>query len=231
MSSTPNRFYFNLRSPYSWLAQHDLTERYPDVADTVQWRPFWEPDDHSQDLLGAYGGKFLYTPMSKEKHLYILQDVRRLATERGLPVSWPIDREPHWEIAHLPYFLAERAGVGRQYVAAVSRARWELGRDICDPEVVIEIGAGLGLDPAQLSWSVHDPVLREQAADALFDLYQDGVFGVPFFLAGREKFWGVDRLPAFAAKVRRGRADASVPPLPLGVAAASFDDGHAGGCG
>ncbi|MFD3697137.1 hypothetical protein ACFWUZ_13460 [Streptomyces sp. NPDC058646] len=35
----PPRFYFSLRSPYSWLAYRDLHERHPDVADVLEWRP------------------------------------------------------------------------------------------------------------------------------------------------------------------------------------------------
>ena len=136
MPTAPTRFYFNLRSPYSWLAQHDLLERYPDVAQAVAWRPFWEPDERSEQQLATAGGRFLYSPMSREKHFYILQDVRRLAEDRGLSVRWPIDRSPRWEAAHLPFFLAEQSGVGQEYVAAVSKARWQLGRDICDPAVI-----------------------------------------------------------------------------------------------
>jgi 2-hydroxychromene-2-carboxylate isomerase len=224
MLATPPRFYFNLRSPYSWLAQNDLLEQYPDVARAVQWRPFWEPDERSERLLDAAGGKFLYTPMSREKHFYILQDVRRLATDRGLPVSWPIDRSPRWEVAHLPYFLAKRAGVGQEYVAAVSMARWQLGRDISDPAVICELGAELGLDRRQLLESAEDTSLRQQGGEALLALQHDGVFGVPFFVVGRDKFWGVDRLPGFVAKVR----DTLAAHQPV---TATFDDGHAGGCG
>jgi len=220
----PIRFYFNLRSPYSWLAQHDLLERYPDVARAVVWRPFWEPDERAERELAVAGGSFLYTPMSREKHFYILQDVRRLAEDRGLAVSWPIDRDPRWEAAHLPYFLAEESGVGREYVAAVSGARWQLGRDICDPAVIGELAAGLGLDRARVLAAAQDAGLRRQGGEALLALEHDGVFGVPFFIIGREKFWGVDRLPAFVAKVR-STLTAAEPVI------AGFDDGHAGGCG
>lgn len=225
------RFYFNLRSPYSWLAVHELSQRYPDVADRVEWRPFWEPDTGSARLLDEAGGAFIYTPMSREKHLYILQDVRRLATQRALPVTWPIDREPRWEHAHLPYFLAEAAGVGRDYVRAVSQARWEQGQDICDPEVITTIGHRLGLAAPAVRGAADDPALRERGRQALLALHRDGVFGVPFFIVGRDKYWGLDRLPAFAAAMRQHTAPAAPPAEIPTVSAASFDDGHAGGCG
>ncbi|MEU5993614.1 DsbA family protein [Spirillospora sp. NPDC047418] len=235
----PPRFYFNLRSPYSWLAYRDLLGRYADLAARVEWAPFWEPDEPSLKLLAEAGGEFPYTPMSRAKHLYILQDVRRLAAERGLAIGWPVDREPWWEVPHLAHLVARRRGRGAEFVAAAYRARWEEGRDICDPATVARIGDGLGLDPAELTGAVDDPDVRAEGARALLEIYEDGVFGVPFFVNGFEKFWGVDRLAAFAASVAASAAAPVAGPVAAPIAApcaasvrpAAFDDGHAGGCG
>ncbi|TDD40130.1 2-hydroxychromene-2-carboxylate isomerase [Actinomadura sp. KC06] len=233
----PPRFYFNLRSPYSWLAYRDLLDRYPDVAEGLEWAPFWEPDETSLKLLAEAGGEFPFTPMSKAKHLYILQDVRRLAADRGLAIAWPVDREPWWEVPHLAYLVARRHGRGAEFIALAYRARWEEGRDICDPATVAGIGAELGLDAADLTKAVDDPEIRTEGVQALMDVYKDGVFGVPYFVNGFERFWGVDRLAAFAASVRGPAADgraADGGPAPAragGGVSALVDDGHAGGCG
>lgn len=231
--ATPQlHLYFNLRSPYSWLALHDLTTSYSDLVDVIDWRPCWEPDPESEGMLNAAGGRFLYTPMSREKHLYILGDVRRLASERGLRVRWPIDHSPRWEVPHLAYPVAAGSGLGREYAVAISRARWEHGRDISDPAVVADIGADLGLEPAQLTKAAHDPGLAAIGTKMLMDAYADGVFGVPFFVHGRDKFWGLDRLDTFIESVRSARTIRQEPaPVPETVAVASSDDGHAGGCG
>lgn len=223
------RFYFSLRSPYSWLAHLDLTRLYPDVAESVQWRPFWEPDE---DLLGRLTESFPYVDMSRAKSLYILQDVRRLARRRGLEVTWPVDRVPRWEVAHLGYLVAERAGAGRAFLAAVYRARWQLGHNISDPEVIAAIGAEIGVDAEALRCAADDPDLRKEGLEALRALVRDGVFGVPFFVCGREKFWGIDRLADFAAMVReksggQNADDVTLVPQP----ALAADQGHAGGCG
>jgi len=223
-------YYFSLRSPYAWLAQHDLAGRYPDVAEALEWRPFWEPGQRGGAELAAAGGRFVYTPMSKEKHLYILQDVRRLAAARGLSVTWPVDRDPDWEVPHLPWFAASDAGVGQRYVEAVQSARWREGRDICDPDVIGGICRDLGFEAPDTT----SGALRERATAALMDVYRDDVFGVPFFVHGRDKYWGLDRLPAFAAAVRGSRpADgAAAPALPeVALNTADSDFGHAGGCG
>ncbi|GAB7045402.1 2-hydroxychromene-2-carboxylate isomerase [Catenuloplanes indicus] len=223
------RFYFSLRSPYSWLAYRDLLDRYPGLAEEIEWRPFWEPDDDNLKALDEAGGAFLYTPMSRAKHLYVLQDVRRLAVDRGLSMRWPVDRDPWWEVPHLAYLVADRQGRGRAFVDAAYRARWEHGRDICDPATVAGLGTEIGVDGAELARAARDPAVRAEGVTALLALHRDGVFGVPFFVRGRDRFWGVDRLPAFAA----GAGAVGVPREPAhpAVRERATDEGHAGGCG
>jgi 2-hydroxychromene-2-carboxylate isomerase len=237
------RFYFNFRSPYSWIAYRDLMDRYPDVAQVVEWHPWWEPDADGERRMTEHRRSFPYTAMSRDKHLYILQDVRRLTADRGLAVTWPVDRDPVWEVPHLAYFAALDAGSGPAYIERVYRARWHEGRDICDRGVIADIAADLGLPAAgadRLAGAADDPELRAgRGLQALLDLSRDGAFGVPFFTLGYDRYWGVDRLPAFAGAVRSRDAPprASVRPAPTPPAGTDFaaarsgDQGHAGGCG
>jgi len=229
MSKHP-RFYFSLRSPYSWMAYRELLERYPDVAEAVEWVPFWEPDAVSRRLLGE---EFPYSAMSRAKHLYILQDVGRLTKARGLPLKWPVDREPVWEVPHLGYLVARREGRGPEYIAAVYRARWEEGRDICDRVTIAELAASLDLDPAQVASASDDADLRAQGARILAEICRDGVFGVPFFVHRFTRFWGMDRLAEFAEHLRAKLVPAAGLPAPepaVGLGRSS-EEGHAGGCG
>ncbi|CDR09555.1 DsbA family protein [Streptomyces iranensis] len=248
------RFYFNFRSPYSWIAYRDLMGRYPDVAQAVEWHLWWEPDAEGERRMAEHGHHFPYSAMSREKHLYILQDVRRLTTDRGLAVSWPVDHDPVWEVPHLPYFLALDAGLGPAWIERVYRARWQEGRDICDRTTIADIAGELGLPAERAAAAADDEELRAgRGLQALLALSDAGAFGVPFFTHGYDKFWGVDRLAAFVASVRSGSGsgfgpgsgsrsrdtplvgapDADVAELPdAGFAAArSADPGHAGGCG
>lgn len=227
------KFYFSLRSPYSWLAYRDLLARYPDVAEAVEWAPFWEPDEDNARALEQRGEQFPYAVMSRAKHFYILQDVARLAAARGLPLEWPVDRDPVWEVPHLGYLVAARDGRGGEYIAEVYRARWEQGRDVCDRSVVASIGESLGLDGSEVAGACEDPDWRARGVELLVDVCRDGVFGVPFFVHRFTRFWGVDRLPDFAAHVRSKLTPAGALPAAssaVGVGRSS-DEGHAGGCG
>jgi 2-hydroxychromene-2-carboxylate isomerase len=222
VDTTP-KFYFSLRSPYSWLALHDLKQAHvPDL----RWHPFWEPDEQSTAMLTEVGETFPYTPMSRAKHLYVLQDVARLATARDLRITWPVDIAPVWEVPHLGYLVAERDGLGAEYVELVCQARWQQGRDICDRATVAQIAAELGLDPVEVASAADSAELRRAGLTELVRVCREQVFGVPYFRRGRQRYWGLDRLPDFLAAV-----ETEQQLTPAGVATARFDEGHAGGCG
>ncbi|MET9554798.1 DsbA family protein [Streptomyces sp. NPDC006645] len=231
-TKTP-KFYFSLRSPYSWLAYREVMGRHRELAESLEWIPFFEPDPLTARLLTEQGGRFPYAEMSREKNRYILQDVGRLAKARGLTVSWPVDREPVWEVPHLAYLVAAREGRGHDYIDAVYRARFGRGRDVCDRQTIEDIGLELGIDPLRLSRAADVPELRAEGIKLLLDANKDGVFGVPFLVHGYRRYWGLDRLDDFVAHLRDLPQTArSEPPALTAVGlAASVDDGHAGGCG
>ncbi|KAA2254455.1 disulfide bond formation protein DsbA [Solihabitans fulvus] len=195
----PPRLYFSLRSPFSWMAVRQLEERLPDAHEFIEYIPFWEPDARSQAALEQAGGEFHYSLMSKAKHLYILQDTKRLAERFGYQMKWPIDIDPWWELPHLAWIKAKQLGIQREYYQAVIAARWERGEDICEPEVLRSTLANAGLPVEPLVTAVDDEEIRAEGVAALLNIYHDDVFGVPYFKIGRHRFWGRDRLEDFMA--------------------------------
>ena len=193
----PPRLYFSLRSPFSWMAVRQLEERLPNAHELIEFVPFFEPDAVSLAALEAQGGKFHYVAMSKAKHLYILNDTKRLAAKHGYDMKWPIDVDPWWELPHLAWFKAGDLGVQRRFYDAVMAARWERGEDICEPSVLHRICTDAGLPAAELVAAPSDPQIRQRGVQALLEIYLDDVFGVPYFKLGRQRFWGLDRLADF----------------------------------
>jgi len=203
MKSARARFYFSFRSPYSWIGARLLEEEFDPKDSEIEYIPFWEPDERSLELLNAKGGEFLYTPMSRQKHLYILQDIKRITSKLGYLMSWPIDEKPWWDLPHLAYLAARRQGKGQEFFWAVYRARWERGENICSVETIRTLAEEIGLSPNKIAAAPDDNSIRAEGAEVLYSIYQDGVFGVPFFICGREKFWGIDRLYDFKLKLAK----------------------------
>ncbi|MDI6099246.1 DsbA family protein [Actinoplanes sp. NEAU-A12] len=193
----PPRMYFSFRSPRSWLALRRFEETRPDLAATVRLVPNWDPKPWLRDALDARGSGVLQTPITLAKHLYLLADTERLVQKFGYRMTWPADLGQDWEVPHLLWLHADAVGLGPQFYQAAVRARWERGENLCDPAVLRDVAAQAGLDPDQVAGAAGDESLRAAAVEALDWAYQDDIFGVPYFLAGRHRFWGLERLPGF----------------------------------
>lgn len=240
----PPRLYFSIRSPFSWMALRQLEERFPQAPEVLDYYPFWEPDKITEGALQERGSEMIYTPMSKAKHLYILQDTKRLAQGFGHRITWPVDVEPWWELPHLAWLKARRMGRERDFYQAVTEARWERGENVCDGEVLHRIAESAGFDGDAMVAAPHDPELRAEGVEALAAACDDDVFGVPYFKVGPHRFWGLDRLDAFfdalvpALEKAAGRAaeaepDGRVADVPTAIRdrVGAYDHDTAGGCG
>ncbi len=234
MSARPSRWYVSVRSPYSWLALRDADGYGSQLLADSEMRVFFEP---TGDLAGNVTEKsavFHYTPMSRAKHLYILRDVARLARQRELTVTWPVDENPAWEVSAvaLAQVLAESQADGKRLALALANARWLEGRNVHEESTVAECLTSLGLDGGLASLHRTDKGL-ELGRSMLKQLDRDGVFGVPYLVVGREPYWGLERLsPAEEAhaSTTTPRPAVSLPPTAAGGASRPLDD-QPGGCG
>lgn len=203
------RFYFAFRSPYAWIASRLLKELLSSEARAqLAYIPYWEPNDEFSESLAAHNQQVLYQPMSRSRHLYILQDIKRLSQYYGLNMKWPLDgKRPAWEIPHLAFIAARQLGpkYGETCFEAIYRARWERGEDICEVQTIKNIAAEIEVPADLLVNAVNDSGIREQALKNLQSSIDDAVFGIPFFVVGREHFWGVDRMRfALDAMAKKG---------------------------
>jgi 2-hydroxychromene-2-carboxylate isomerase len=188
---TPFRltFFYGLRSPYAWLAHRLIAEHLPARWHAaIEYVPFWDPNADTLQTVRRRGGEFLYRPMSRERHLYILGDVKRISTSLGYTLRWPVDvADQDWELPHLACLAALQSGCAAELRGRLFRARWEEGTNICDRNVLAALTADLELGDISRQ--------REQGVLTLCRCHRNGVFGLPYFVVGRERFWGVDRLP------------------------------------
>lgn len=237
MSRRRPRVYFSFRSPFSWMALKVLQQQVPDYDTRYELIPFFEPDPESAAALAERGGEFHYVAMSKAKHLYILNDTKRLAAKLGLDLVWPIDIDPWWELPHLAWLKARQLGCDRAFYNAVTDARWLKGLNICEPEVLEEVLRQAGLPIVPLLTAPYDPHIQSEGIDALMHVYEDDVFGVPYFRSGPHKFWGLDRVTDFITAVTPPATEAPATgdetplPAPVLLAIGAYDHDTAGGCG
>jgi 2-hydroxychromene-2-carboxylate isomerase len=200
------KFYFSYRSPYAWFA----TLRLPDVLGTlpvdVLYRPVWEPDPALSDLLTGRGMAWSFPPLSRQKRRYIFQDVRRHVQASGLEFTWPIDRDPDWSVPHIGLLYARHHGKEKVYHRRIFDLRFARGQNITDPRCIERVARELGMDAVDMVRALEDGRYEREIVRCFHEASEDDVFGWPFFVYGRQKFWGNDRLEWLAAAIRSDHA-------------------------
>jgi 2-hydroxychromene-2-carboxylate isomerase len=186
------------------MAGHRLAEALAGLPVTVEYRPNWEPGPDLREALRARGVVGYYSSWHPFKRRYMFQDVRRLAASYGLHLRWPIDHDPDWSLPHLAYLHARERGRGDEFFRAVFAARFERAANVFDPDVLRALAVECGLDPAEQAAALADGRHRDTVLALFEQAAEDQVFGWPFFVVGRHRFWGHDRLEALAATIREG---------------------------
>lgn len=173
--------FFNFRSPYCYLASKNMWAIFDDYHTNLIWRP-----------LGGWDGRS-NPERAKVKVPLTRQDVGRWTRRMGIPMNPPpLTTDP--TKAGAGSFLAEEKGVLREYIVEVMRAEWANGLDIGEEEVLLNVGESIGLDRTELA----EAIVLESNVNQLEENKKEadglGIFGVPSFIIGEEKFWGNDRI-------------------------------------
>jgi len=178
------RFYFDVISPYAYLAFERLPELLRGLSVTVDYRPVL-----FAGLLQHWGQK---GPAEIEpKRQWTFRQVHWQAQRHGIPLQTPA-QHPFNPLPLQRLLLA--AGPNRRTVEAVLHHVWRgEGAPADDPERLAALTALLApaLDPA--STEVKQQLRSHTEAAAAL-----GVFGVPSFALGERLFWGHDGLEMLA---------------------------------
>jgi 2-hydroxychromene-2-carboxylate isomerase len=192
-------FYFDVGSPYAYLAAERVDTVLPEPA---RWQPV------------LLGGLFKLTGRSS----WALGDYRRRQTgmagiERrargyGLPpIMWPDPWPSDYLGAMRVVTWAFAIGCGHVVAMQAFRDAFQRGRDLSIEAHVLAAVASAGLQRDEARDAMRDPAIKAALREATESAHALGVFGVPTVEVAGELFWGDDRLEDAAAYARSvGRA-------------------------
>ncbi|MCP4595589.1 2-hydroxychromene-2-carboxylate isomerase [Neptuniibacter sp.] len=173
--------FFNFRSPYCYLASKTLWPIVDDYDVNLVWKPVGGWDLRS-------------SPERAQKKIPIArQDLARFARRLNVPVT-PPPKETEPTLAGQLSLFAEEKGVLRAFITEVMAAEWGEGKNIGDPEVLLEVGASIGLDRDEMKSVLRDEKYLDQLQANAKEAEDLGVVGVPTFVIGDQIFWGQDRI-------------------------------------
>jgi 2-hydroxychromene-2-carboxylate isomerase len=190
-------FYFDLGSPFAYLAAERLSELLPEP---VAWQPV------SLGALFKATGRSSWALGDPEARQAGMAEVERRARLYGLAdVRWPDPWPTDYLFAMRAATFAFRVGRGREFAMQALRHAFRHGWDLGVPERVLRAAADAGLDPGAVEQATADPQIKQALRAATDAAHELGVFGVPTIAVGEELFWGDDRLPDASIAIRGRR--------------------------
>jgi 2-hydroxychromene-2-carboxylate isomerase len=184
-------FFYDIVSPFSYLASTRIEAIAADCDATVVFRPFF-----LGGLMKAVGNQPPATLPARGRYLFT--DLRRWAAFYGVPFRLP-SPFPAPTLLVMRALTALPAG---ELVPATHRAfaaHWGEGRDISDPALLTEL---LGADAVARA---SEPAVKQALLDATAEAERRGAFGAPSFFVGEELYFGNDRLPFLEQRLRGKR--------------------------
>ena len=195
MTAPRLKFWYEFASTYSYLAAMRIDAAAEAAGVEVAWQPF---------LLGPIfrnqGWSTSPFNIYPAKGRYMVRDVARIATSRGLEFRMP---DP---------FPANTLKAARLRSSASTRGGWRHSRAPCSRpssgtgstsrarRCWARSWPGLGLDAPALIERSTDPKIKERLRAATAEAEASGIFGAPSFVTpDGELFWGDDRVEAALA--------------------------------
>jgi 2-hydroxychromene-2-carboxylate isomerase len=178
-------FFFDLSSPYSYLAATQLSTIAERTGATVAWRPM---------VLGA-----VFKTVGNEmparvphKARWMGNDLMRWAEHYGVPFRFS-SHFPSNAIKAMRLILVDEKKAAAVALAGF-RAMWAEDRDITQDAELRRIAELGGLDPATALQAIENPEVKERLRANTDEAVARGAFGAPTMLVGDQLFWGNDRL-------------------------------------
>ncbi len=193
-------FYFDLSSPYSYLAATQLEPLAARNHAQVQWKPI------------ALGAIFKATgnvmpAACPPKATYMLADLARWAAHYGVPFRFA-SRFPINALRAMRLIVAAGLAAGSDsghpgLSLALFHAAWAEDRDLTSDVELRAICEAQGLQAEPLLLACDTKEVKDRLRALGDEALSRGVFGAPAIFVGDELFWGNDRLDFVEAALRR----------------------------
>ena len=185
--------FFDISSPWTWLAFHHLRPLATELGVTVQWRPVLVGGIFNTVNPSVYEFRERGAPA---KQAYLKKDLADWARKAGLTIHFPPSVFPVNSVKAMRgcLWLAPQGRL-EDFADAAFRAYWSDDQDISQDAVLAAICRRLGIDETAFFAGIADPAIKAQLKANVDEVIARGGFGSPtIFVGGDDMYFGNDRL-------------------------------------
>ncbi|MFO0644742.1 MAG: 2-hydroxychromene-2-carboxylate isomerase [Polyangiales bacterium] len=180
-------FYFDLSSPYSYLAATQIPALAARRGADVQWKPIV--------LAAVFKAADNHMPaQSPPKARYMVNDLDRWAKKYGVPFvmnsRFPLNTIKPERLV----IAAEPTGRSKELALALFSAMWAEDKDISSVDEMRAAARSVGLDSDALLAAIETAPVKDKLRAYTDEAIAREAFGAPSFVYRGELYWGNDRM-------------------------------------
>jgi len=188
-------FFFDLSSPWTRLAFHNIQPIVRETGASIVWRPFLVGGVFNAVNDSVYAER-ANADSPKNRHTFKwLKDWARLA---GVPMNFPSRHHPLKSVHAMRMCCAledDQAALFR-FASQAFDAYFTDKQNLDDVTVLVEIANTCGLDGADLARRIQDDDIKQRLRANTQEVIDRGGFGSPtMFVDGAGIYFGNDQLP------------------------------------
>jgi 2-hydroxychromene-2-carboxylate isomerase len=198
-------FFFDLSSPWTRLAFHNIQPILAETGAEVRWRPFLVGGVFNAVNPSVYAGR-ADPDAPKNRHTWKwLKDWARLA---GVPMNFPSPHHPVKSVHAMRFCCAledDQAALFR-FATRAFEAYFGEQQNLDDPAVLAAIADACGFDGEDLARRSQTDEVKQRLRANTQEVIDRGGFGSPTIFVNGEIFFGNDQLPLVRQALARSPA-------------------------
>lgn len=188
-------FFFDLSSPWTYLAFNNVQEVILETQATVTWRPFLVGGVFNAVNQSVYAAR---SNPNDPKVIHSFTWLNEWARLTNLPLDFPTEHHPVKSV--LPMRMCCALEDDQEMLKAFTQAAFDAyfadGRNIDDPLVMANVAQSVGLEGQALLSRAVEPVIKDRLRANTEEAIAKGAFGSPTMIVnGAQLYFGNDQLP------------------------------------
>ncbi|PZP96619.1 MAG: 2-hydroxychromene-2-carboxylate isomerase [Variovorax paradoxus] len=196
-------FFFDISSPWTYLAFTNVQPMAAELGATIHWKPFMVGGVFNAVNPTVYESRRTPVPA---KQAYLGKSLADWARWTGVQIHFPPKVFPVNSVKLMRGCLVlDAQGRLPAFAKAGFEAYWRDDLDISQDSVVREVCARAGVDADALLAAIGAQEIKDQLRANTEELIARGGFGTPTIFLGDDMYFGNDHLPLVRAALERAR--------------------------
>ena len=179
-------FYFDIISPYSYLAHQKIKVIKKNKKILFNYKPILVGGLHN--LQGITAPAFI-----KPKLKHMISDCNLIAIKDNFDFTWN-SKFPINSLSVMRGYLFVNTDIKDLYLDKIFDAYWKDNLDISDEEILISLIKKCKIDPSSFLDGIKNSDIKNELINVTKEAHDKEIFGTPTYVVNNKIFWGQDRL-------------------------------------